>query len=389
MPCALRINRLAVHRFAYEVADLAMDEHNGFNHVYRAGSCLKQTGYVLTIGTNGGPIGEYVGGNAASYAQVGMLAQYLLGRDPLQRERIYNDLKRGLRKHDRMGMGPVDIALWDIAGKLYDAPVSQLLGGFRRTLPAYASTYHGDDNGGLSTPQAFGEFAARCREMGYPAFKIHGWSAGPIEREVATVLETRRAVGDGMDLMLDPACEYNTWADTLKVGLACDEARFLWLEDPYKDGGTSAFGHRKLRQLIKTPILIGEHIRGHELHVDNIVADGTDFVRADADYDCGITGLMKIAHSAEGFGLDVEIHAPGPAHRHCMAAIRNTNYYELGLVHPRLSTTKPPVYASDYSDELEAVDAHGHVPVPDGPGLGVPVDWDWVRAHQTDEIVYE
>jgi L-alanine-DL-glutamate epimerase-like enolase superfamily enzyme len=318
-----------------------------------------------------------------------MLAHYLLGRDPLERERIYNDLKRGLRKHDRMGMGPVDIALWDIAGKLYDAPISQMLGGFRRTLPAYASTYHGDDNDGLSTPEAFGDFAARCRAMGYPAFKIHGWSAGPIEREVATVLATRRAVDDAMDLMLDPACEYNTWADALKVGLACDEARFLWLEDPYKDGGTSAFGHRKLRQLIKTPILIGEHIRGHELHVDNIVADGTDFVRADADYDCGITGLMKIAHSAEGFGLDVEIHAPGPAHRHCMAAIRNTNYYELGLVHPKLTNTKPPVYASDYSDELDAVDSQGHVPVPTGPGLGAPVDWDWVRAHQTDEVVYD
>ena len=47
-----------------------------------------------------------------------------------------------------------------------------------------------------------------------------------------------------MDLMLDPACEYNTWSDALKVGLACDEARFMWLEDPYKDGGTSAFGSR-------------------------------------------------------------------------------------------------------------------------------------------------
>ena len=102
-----------------------------------------------------------------------------------------------------------------------------------------------------------------------------------------------------------------------------------------------------------------------------------------------ITGLMKIAHSAEGFGLDVEIHAPGPAHRHCMAAIRNTNYYELGLVHPRLDHTKPPVYACDYSDELDAIDQRGHVKVPDGPGLGVPIDWDWLRAHQTDEVVYE
>src|ERR1700716_54363 len=352
MPRALRITQIAVHRFGWDVPDLGVD-YNGFNHVYQAGSCLPHSGYVLTVTTDAGIVGEYVGGTAASYAQVGMMAEYLLGRDPLQRELIYNDLKRALRKHDRMGLGPVDIALWDIAGKLYDAPISQLLGGFRRTLPAYASTYHGDDNGGLSTPEAFADFAVRCRDMGYPA------------------------------------CEYNTWSDALKVGLACDQAGYLWLEDPYKDGGTSAFGHRKLRQIIKTPILLGEHIRGHELHVDNIVGDGTDFVRADADYDCGITGLMKIAHSAEGFGLDVEIHAPGPAHRHCMPPIRNTNYYELGLVPPRLAHTKPPVYACDYSDELDAVDKHGHVKVPEGPGLGVPIDWDWLRAHQTDEVVYE
>jgi L-alanine-DL-glutamate epimerase-like enolase superfamily enzyme len=385
MPC---ITRLAVHRYTWQTPDMGVD-YNGFNQVFERGGCLTQSGYVLRIETDLGITGEYVGGSSASYAEVGMIAQYLLGKNPLERERIYNDLKRALRKHDRMGIGPVDIALWDIAGKLHNAPVWQLLGGYKTTLPAYASTYHGDDNGGLSTPEAFAEFAVRCRDMGYPAFKIHGWGNGPIQREVATVLATRRAVGDQMDLMLDPACEYTTWADTLKVGQACDEARYLWLEDPYKDGGTSAFGHRKLRQCIKTPILIGEHIRGHELHVDNVVGDGTDFVRADADYDCGITGLMKIAHSAEGFGLDVEIHAPGPAHRHCMAAIRNTNYYELGLVHPQLPQTKPPVYACDYSDELDAVDSRGHVPVPNGPGLGAAVDWDYIQHQQTDFVVYD
>ena len=76
---------------------------------------------------------------------------------------------------------------------------------------------------------------------------------------------------------------------------------------------------------------------------------------------------MKIAHSAEGFGLDVEIHAPGPAHRHCMAAVRNTNYYELGLVHPKLKRTKPPIYACGYCDELDAVDKQRPRRRPDRP----------------------
>jgi L-alanine-DL-glutamate epimerase-like enolase superfamily enzyme len=112
-------------------------------------------------------------------------------------------------------------------------------------------------------------------------------------------------------------------------------------------------------------------------------------VRADPDYDGGITGVMKIAHAAEACGLDVEIHAPGPPHRHCMAAIRNTNYYELGLVHPKVRSLRNPAYAGDYSDALDAVDAHGQVPVPQGPGLGVGIDWDYVRSRQTGLVTNE
>jgi L-alanine-DL-glutamate epimerase-like enolase superfamily enzyme len=386
----LRIRRLTVHQYERSVQDMAYD-YNGFNHVYQKGGQIKGSGYVFTIETDAGITGEYVGGVEVSYAQVGMVAEYLLGKNALQRELIWNDLKRALRKHDRFGMAPIDVALWDIAGKAYDAPISELLGGYRTSLPAYASTYHGDENGGLDSPEAFAEFAVECKEIGYPAYKIHGWGNGPIEREVATVLKTREAVGDAMDLMIDPACEYNTFGEALKVGRACDEAKFFWYEDPYKDGGTSAFAHRKLRQLITTPILLGEHVRGFELHVDQIIADGTDYVRADVDYDGGITGVMKLAHAAEGFGLDCEIHAPGPAPRHCMAAIRNTNYYELGLVHPQLARgeSRRAVYSSDYSDGLDSVDARGHVPVPTGPGLGVTIDWDWVRKNEVGKVVYE
>src|SRR5207244_10114657 len=103
MSRALRITRVAVNRFGWEVADLGVD-YNGFNQVYQAGSCLPQTGYALTIGTDVGVVGEYHGGTAASYSQVGMLAHYLLGRNPLERELIYNDLKRALRKSNRLGV---------------------------------------------------------------------------------------------------------------------------------------------------------------------------------------------------------------------------------------------------------------------------------------------
>ena len=137
-----------------------------------------------------------------------------------------------------------------------------------------------------------------------------------------------------MDLMLDPACEYMTFADAVKVGRACDDERFYWYEDPYRDGGISQFALRKLRQLIKTPLLLTEHVRSLEPHIDFAIADATDYVRGDVGYD-GITGVIKVAYACEALGIDIEFHGPGPAQRQCMAAIRNTNYYEMGLVHPK------------------------------------------------------
>lgn len=382
MGSELKITEVKVYQFKYETQDIGTD-YNGFNWVYKPGARMWRTGYVLQIHTNEGIVGEYHGGGVTEYAQLEMYVHYLIGRNPLQRELIYNDVKRALRKYDRMSMGLVDIALWDIAGKYYNAPVWELLGGFRKTLPAYASTYHGDENGGLGTPEDFADFAQQCQEMGYKAYKIHGWGNAPIEREVANVLAVRDRVGPDMDLMLDPACEYNTFGDALKVGRACDEANFFWYEDPFKDGGISAFAHKKLRQLIKTPLLMGEHVRTLEPKVDFVVSEGTDYMRVNPTYDLGITGAMKVAHAAEGFGLDVEIHGCGPAQRHCMASIRNTNYYELGLVHPKIGSTSDPIYTNGYSDNLDSIDANGHVPVPDGPGLGVGYNWDFIEAHRS------
>ncbi len=348
----LKITSIEVQKIQWESQNLAPDAYyNSFNLVYKADATLQRSAYILLIHTDQGITGEFVGGSHADYAQMEMYVDYLLGRNPLQRELIYNDVKRGLRKLDRMSVGLVDCALWDIAGKFYNAPVWELLGGYRRTVPAYASTYHGDENGGLDSPEAFGEFAVQCKEMGYRAFKIHGWSHAPIEREVANVLKVREAVGPKMHLMIDPACEYETVADALEVGRACVVANYYWYEDPFKDGGLFN-AHRKLRQLIRTPILMGEHVRTLEPKVDMVMAEATDYMRVNPTYDMGITGAMKVAHAAEGLGMDLEIHGAGPAQRHCMAAVRNANYYELGLVHPNAQsrrTSSTPTTATNWT----------------------------------------
>jgi L-alanine-DL-glutamate epimerase-like enolase superfamily enzyme len=385
------IDRVEVHEFTFDLADVGWDA-GGFNVVYEPGNTLTLSKYAVVVCTADGGRGEYValwGGTPMALGQTLALAPHLLGRDAHQREKIYDDFKRAHRQYDHMGFGCIDIALWDWAGKQFNAPISKLLGGFRASLPAYASTYHGDRNGGLSSPQAYVDFAEQCYEMGYRAFKVHGWGDGNVDEEVATVLALGKAFSGRMRLMIDPACELRTFADALAVGRACDEAGFFWYEDPFRDAGWSQFAHRKLRQFIKTPLLQTEHVRGVEPKADFIVSEATDFVRADPEYDLGITGTMKIAHLAESFGLDVEIHASGPAHRHCMSAIRNTNFYEVALVGPRCANAMPPVYKCGYSDEVDAVGSDGCFPVPDGPGLGVEYDWDFIDRRRTRIHVYE
>ena len=384
------ITKIEAIHVEYKLADVGKD-YNTFNMVYQPGSKLKTGSSIVRIHTDLGIIGEYPEVSQSALADVRAVSGYLIGKSALSREAIYNDVKRGLRHGAILGLGIVDICLWDIAGKFYQEPLYRLLGGEKKPLKAYASTLHGDENGGLTTPQDFVDFAQRCLEMGYKAFKVHGWglARNNIEREVENVLNLGEKFAGKLDLLIDPACEIKNFGDALKLGKACDEANFFWWEDPFQDNGVSQFAHRKLRQMVKTPLLQTEHIRLLEQHVDFIVAAATDYVRCGAHEDGGITGAIKIANASEGFGLDMELHGPGPVHRHVMSAIRNTNFYELGLVHPDVKTTKSKVYL-DYNDDLDAIDKNGDVFAPEGPGIGVDLDWDWINSNKIgEEIIAE
>lgn len=71
-----------------------------------------------------------------------------------------------------------------------------------------------------------------------------------------------------------------------------------------------------------------------------------------------------------------------------MAAMRNSNYYELGLVHPKVHPFHSPVYLN-YEDHLDSIDANGEVAVSDDPGLGVQLDWDYIEKHKTGRVEFE
>lgn len=134
MPRALKITRITVTNFSHEVQDLGQEERLGFDLVYQPGNHLKQGGSILRIETDAGVAGEAPGGIEGRHAH------YLLGRDPLERDAIWHDLKRSQRGRLNAPPGAIDVALWDLAGKLYGAPIHELLSGWRTKLPCYAST---------------------------------------------------------------------------------------------------------------------------------------------------------------------------------------------------------------------------------------------------------
>ncbi|BHH82015.1 enolase C-terminal domain-like protein [Desulforhopalus sp. 52FAK] len=390
------ITKVEVQSFSFPLHDMSLGAHSATgvgNIIHKPGATATAERFSVAITCDDGCVGEYVthwGGTPSTFGQIKMLAPHLLGRDPEQRQLIFDDLKREIRAYDHMGHGPLDIALWDLAGKKYNTSVTKLLGGFRATLPAYASTYHGqEESGGLDSPEAFADYALACKEQGFTGFKIHGWHNGDAKREARAILMVRERVGDDMYLMVDPACQLRTYMDALYVGRACDEANYFWYEDPYRDNGISITGQKRLREQLKTPIVGGEYLRGLEIKADFLLAGGCDMIHADPEYDMGITGAMKLAHFSESLGLDIQIHACGPAHRAVISALRNTHFYEMALIGPKMMNSVPPVYLCGYSDQAEDITANGTVPVPQGPGLGVMYDWNYIERNSTAIETYK
>ena len=387
------IQRIEFTAFEVTIENMESDPA-GLGLSYRPGPGAPQLRFAVRIISHLGVVGEYFpprGRARVIMTACEALAHSLIGKPALERERHYRTLRKLTKHIGEVGIGALDIALWDLAGKHQGVSVTEMLGGYRKRLPAYASTIGGDRlPDGLSSPEAYADFAERCLEIGYPAYKMHGWHEGDVAEEEAMIRAVAERVGGRMEIMYDGACHLRTLADAIRIGRVCDDCGLYWLEDPYADGGVSIHGHRMFKQSVRTPLLISEHVRNLETATDMLAAGATDFARADPDYDGGLTGCHKLAAAAEGLGMDVEVHSCGPAMRHLMAACRNSNYYEVNLVHPRAANAwSLPVYGDGFSDQLDCIGADGCVPVPDGPGLGVAYDWREIRRAAVETRVVE
>ena len=357
-----------------KITDLSVTMFNWKSAVWRAGRGSfgghRLLG-VVTVQTDAGVEGHAFLGSSrqGADAYTGPLIEFvkpaIMGANPLDIGAIWHRLWRMNRSVSTEAIGAVDVALWDVAGKVANLPIHRLLGTCRDRVPAYASS------GWLPTPEAYGEEAQRFKTQGWPAYKIH--PHGIPRDDIKICRAVRNAVGDDMTLMLDSIWAYS-YEDAVRVGRAIEALDFFWYEDPLAE--EDVYNYIKLRNKLDIPIMSTEFAPGRLYGMAQWIQQmATDILRGDVAVTGGITPLVKIAHLAEAFRMKCEIHHGGNslnnvANLHVIMAVNNCDYYE---VFPSHGANKFGLVK-----DIE-VDDKGLVYAPEKAGLGYEIDWDLVK----------
>ena len=361
-----------------KITDLSITLHNWdvppVNYTGTKAGGVKEVG-VVTITTDEGIEGHSFLGSSSQGADeflhevIGRLKPLVIGRNPLDIGAIWEAMWARNRLASMRSICAVDVALWDIAGKVAGLPLHRLLGTYRDKAPAYASSAV------MDTPEEYAQEALSFRERGWQAYKIHP-PRNP-KKDIAVCEVVKQAVGDTMVLMLDSTWTYG-YEDALRVGLAIQEMGYYWYEDPLAED--DLYNYVKLKSKLHIPILATEHSPGGMYgYTPWITEQATDMLRGDVAVKGGITPMVKICHLAEAFRMKCEIHHGGNslnnvANLHITMAVPNCEYFEVLL----------PDSAQKHGllTEIE-VDSEGYVHAPSGPGLGYEIDWELVRRNQT------
>ena len=327
---------------------------------------------LLTLQTDDGVEGHAFLGSAMRGAKndaasaLKYLKPVVMGRDPLDRARLYSELAGQIRNTTYRCIGAFDIALWDIAGKVAGLPIHRLLGTYRDSIAAYASSSV------LADPEAYAAEALSFKENGWAAYKIHPPARWRDDIKICQAV--REAVGDEFTVMLDSTWSYR-FEEALRVGRAIEELGFYWYEDPLADD--DIYNYVKLKQKLDIPIMATEYSPGgFTAYTPWITQRATDFLRGDVAVKGGITPVLKTAHLAEAFAMNYEVHHGGNslnnvANLHVIMAIKNTEFFEVLL----------PDGAQKYGLAKDiVVDGDGMVRAPSGPGLGAEIDFELIEA---------
>ena len=317
------------------------------------------------------------------------LEKLVVGADPRDTEWCWQRMYR----HAFWRGGPiqtaalsgVDIALWDIKGKLADLPVYKLTGGaVRNRIPLYANIGLADD------PAEFRRRARHALDMGYKVVKFYPLPAvGPvaglatIRHIVACVEAVRDECGTDNDFALD-------FHGRLSAGLAVEveaavrHAKPLWIEEPVLPETPKAL--QRLAEKFVIPIALGERLFTRFGFREILENEWATIIQPDVANAGGITELLKIAALAETYGVGFAPHNPnGPVQSIASMHLAATTQPFAMLEHRH----EHHDWMKQLATYVPSVEADGCVGLPPGPGLGLTVDADFARANNNGEWVPE
>lgn len=321
-------------------------------------------------------VGQFRGGGRPYFGPIlNVVKPELMGRDPAEREWLWhrmNTVGRG-GGMTAEAWAPVDVALWDIAGKAAGMPVHNLLGTHRYEVDVYA-TYPPRHE----APSGYVREAEQLLAEGFTAYKIHPGVMNTRD-VVETASRVRRSVGADFPLMLDPNNGYD-FRKALHVGRALDDNDFHWYEDPVPCNDLDAVV--ELSRRLETPLCMSDQ-------PDFRFREAAHYIRMQAvrlprgtSRKLGITGLKKLCSMAESLGLNCEIGTAGnssldAANLHLMLSVENCDYFEWWLPKEDRQFGFVEDLTLNSGRRLEA---------PTKPGLGYEIDWEWVRSNTVETL---
>ncbi len=289
------------------------------------------------------------------------LGEVIVGDDPLRPEAIAARMREAAGGCEPGGIftlacAAIDIALWDIKGKVLGQPVWKLLGGARNRVPTYAS---GSLRRGLSDQQA-GTAARRLVERGFTEMKTQMALPGrpSIAEEVRRARTVREAIGPDIKLMCDINQRWRV-EQAIDIGRRVEDVGFFWLEDV--TAAEDYPGLARVANALATPVAGGEYVWGPVPFRHMIEARAVDIIMIDLARVGGVTPWMKVAGMAEAFNLPVVSHLIPEFHAHLVAAIPNGLTVEYMPWMLKLFQQTAPIEG-------------GEIVLSDAPGFGLAFD---------------
>jgi L-alanine-DL-glutamate epimerase-like enolase superfamily enzyme len=344
------------------------------------GANTKRDCVVVRISTDDGAVGwgeAHHGQNPTAMAEIVEkgLGSLIIGADALDSEGIWARLARqqvvthGLGAGSVIALSGIDIALWDLKGRIMGQPVYRLLGGAARRVRAYA----GGLSLGFKPVDALEAEVRALVEAGYTAIKLR--VGDHPRRDAERVAHIRRSFGDTLDIAVDAATRY-TPLDLPEVLAYCEKCRVYWLEEPFTPDNLPAYAD--LARRTPVPIAAGENHYTRQAFRDLFAQGCISVAQADCTKAGGISEVRKIMDMAAAWHLWAAPHTShtvisAAANVHLLSALPN------GLIFEADVAGINPFRTELAGDTYRVVD--GHITPSDKPGLGLDIDEAVLDAH--------